>query len=153
MSIIPIQPININKFWEKTPTPLKYLLLVVIIVACSYFLISRKVDLNQVKELAKLEQSVDVTYDLVKRFNEYQVTQNSYNSETLKNIKDIYVLVQELNSNVNTKFDYIIKNSGKYNQDLLDKLTILNGSFEKLSKAYEPSGSSQLKIGVKKIEE
>lgn len=145
-------PVNLNRFWEKTPTPLKYLLLISLIVGASYFLVSKKVDTSQLKELTKIEQSIDVTYDLVDKFEKYQINQNTYNAQTLEDIKKIYSLVQELNSNINTKFDYIIKSSGKYNQDLIDKLILLNESFEKLSKAYEPIKNYEPQISVKKIE-
>jgi len=149
MGVISTKPIDINRFWEKTPTTLKFVLLMAIIVACSYFLVSRKVDNSQVKELTKIEQGIDVTYDLVKRFELYQT-----NEQTLTDVKNIYVLVQELNSNMNSKLDFMIKNSGKYNQDLVDKLILLNQSFEKLSKAYQPTEKIEMPestITVKKI--
>jgi Tol biopolymer transport system component len=152
MAIIATKPLDVNKFWDKTPTPLKYLLLIAIIVGGSYFLVSKKVDHSQVKELTKIEQSIDVTYDLVKRFEAYQTTQNTYNTQTITDIKNVYELVQELNSNINTKIDYMIRSSGKYNQDLIDKLILLNQSFEKLSKAYEPIKNYDPQISVKKLE-
>ena len=46
------------------------------------------------------------------------------------------------------------KNSGKYNQDLIDKLDLLNQSFDKLSKAYQPGKINEkpdVDINVKKI--
>ncbi len=145
-------PVNINRLWEKTPNPLKYLLLISIIVGASYFLVSKKVDNSQVKELAKIEQNIDTTYQFIKRFETYQINQNQFNEKALEDITKIYSLVQELNSNINTKFDFIIKSSGKYNQDLIDKLILLNQSFEKLSKAYEPIKNYEPQISVKKIE-
>ncbi len=92
-----------------------------------------------------------MTYDLVNRFQTYQTAQNKYNEQILLDIKNIYTLVQELNSNINTKFDYIVKSSGKYNQELIDKMILLNQSFEKLSKAYEPFENYEPEISVKKI--
>lgn len=145
-------PFNINKFWERTPTPLKYLLVIAIIVVCSYFLVSKKIDNSQVKELDKIEKGIDATYELADRFYKYQITQNQFNDEILKDVENVYDLVQELNTNVNTKFNYIIKSSGKYNEDLIDKLNILNQSFERLSKAYEPIKSYEPNIQVKKVE-
>jgi hypothetical protein len=72
-----------------------------------------------------------------------------------KDVQNIYSLINELNDNVNTKFNYLIKNSGKYNQDLIDKLTLLNESFDKLTKAYKPTTdqkSPDASIVVKKVE-
>jgi len=138
------KPFDINRFWEKTPTPLKYLLLAAIIVACSYFLFSRKVDTGQIKQLDKIEQGIDVTYTLVDKFDAFQKFQTQYNDQILNDIKNIYALVSELNENVNTKFSYLINSSGKYNQDLIDKMMLLNQSFDKLTKAYSPD--SQIKV-------
>ena len=143
-------PFNINRFWEKTPTPLKYLLLIAIIVAASYFLFSRKVDTNQIKELTKIEQGIETTYELVEKFESFAVFQNQYNEQIIIDIKNIYMLITELNDNVNTKFDYLIKSSGKYNEDLIDKMMLLNNSFEKLSKAYQPAQMPEPQIQVKK---
>jgi hypothetical protein len=145
---------NLNRFWESTPTPLKYLLLIAVIVAASYFLFSKKVDSTSVKELAKMEQGIETTYQLVDKFDAFQKFQTQYNDEVIIDIKNIYALVTELNDNVNTKFNYLIKNSGKYNQDLIDKLDLLNQSFEKLSKAYQPGKTDEKydpSITIKKI--
>lgn len=149
------KPFDLNKFWEKTPNPLKYLLIIALIVGSSYFFISKKVDNSQIKELAKIEQGIEVTYQLVERFDTYQKIQSQYNQQMIDDVAKLYALVQELNDNVNSKFNYLIKNSGKYNQDLLDKMILLNESFDKLSKAYQPSQSTQPydpQISIKKIE-
>lgn len=147
------KPVDLNKFWEKTPTPLKYLLIIALIVGSSYFFISKKVDNSQIKELAKIEQGIEVTYQLVETFDTYQKIQTQYNQQMISDISKLYTLVQELNDNVNTKFNYLIKNSGKYNQDLTDKLLLLNESFEKLSKAYQPAQPAyDPSIVIKKIE-
>ena len=142
MAGITSKPIDINRFWERTPTPLKYLLLIAVIVASSYFLFSKKIDTNQIRELTKVEQGIETTYQLVDKFDAFQKFQTQYNEQVITDIKNIYALVSELNDNVNTKFDYLIKNSGKYNQDLIDKLNLLDESFEKLSKAYQPGKNS-----------
>jgi hypothetical protein len=155
MSVISTKPVDVNKFWEKTPTPLKYLLLIAVIVAGSYFLFSKKIDSSQIKELNKIEQGIEVTYQLVDKFDAFQKFQTQYNDEVIVDIRNIYSLVTELNDNINTKFNYLIKNSGKYNQDLIDKLDLLNQSFDKLSKAYQPTNTNKdipdPSITVKKI--
>jgi hypothetical protein len=143
------KPFDINKFWEKTPTPLKYLLLIAIIVSASYFLFSRKVDADQIKELEKIEQGIEVTYQLVDKFESFTTFQTQYNEQIIRDVKNIYSLVNELNDNVNRKFDYLINSSGKYNKDLLDKMDLLNESFTKLSNAYKPAiepGETQIKV-------
>lgn len=132
------KPFDINKFWDKTPTPLKYLLLIAIIVASSYFLFARKVDTGQINQLEKIEQGIEVTYQLVDKFEAFTAFQTQYNDQIIADVKNIYNLVNELNDNVNRKFDYLINSSGKYNQDLLDKMDLLNESFSKLSNAYKP---------------
>jgi len=154
------KPFDINAFWNKTPTALKYISLIAIIVAASYFLFSRKVDTSQIKELTKIEQGIEVTYQLVDKFDAFQKFQTQYNDQVIKDIRNIYALVTELHRNVNTKFDYIISSSGKYNQDLIDKMNLLNESFVNLSKAYKPEGETKTEteqpkyeIGVKKIDE
>lgn len=155
MPTVPVQPINLNKFWEKTPTPLKYILLIGIIAACLYFLFLRKVDSNQIKELDKIEKGIDVTYDLVEKFEAFQKYQNEYDQQITKDLQNIYILITELNVTVNTKFDYVIKNSGKYNQEVIEKMKLLNDSFEKLSKAYQPLYKPYIEdpeIGVKKTD-
>lgn len=131
-------PFDLNRFWEKTPTPLKYILLIVIVVASSYFLIARKVDTNQIKELAKIEQGIEVTYDLVEKFESFSAFQTQYNTQVIKDIRNIYILITELNDNVNRKFDYLINSSDEYNEELIDKMNLLNESFEKISRAYQP---------------
>jgi len=147
------KPFDLNKFWDKTPTPLKYILLIAIIVAASYFLFSRKVDVNQIKELNKIEQGIETTYELVEKFETFTTFQTRYNDQLINDIKSIYILVTELNDNVNKKFDYIISNSGKYNTDLLDKMQLLNESFDKLTRAYQPKDViPEPQISVKKIE-
>jgi hypothetical protein len=154
------KPFDINAFWNKTPTALKYITLIAVIVAASYFLFSRKVDVSQIKELTKIEQGIEVTYQLVDKFEAFQKFQTQYNDQVIKDIRNIYTLVTELNDNVNRKFNYLINNSGKYNQDLIDKMDLLNESFDKLSKAYQPTGETKTdielpkyEIGVKKIDE
>jgi len=148
--------LDLNKFWDKTPTVLKYVLLICVIVAGSYFLFSRKIDTSQLKELDKIQQGIEVTYQLVDKFESFQRFQNEYNDEIIKDVRNIYILITELNSNINSKFNYLIENSGEENKDLLDKLDILNESFERLSNAYKPEKiePKELKpdISVKKID-
>ena len=148
MSVINVATFNINTFWEKTPTPLKYILLIALIVGGSYFLISKRLDSTTMQQLEKMEQSIEVTYQLVDKFESFQRFQNEYNNQIIKDIRNIYMLVTELNININRKIDYLVSSSGTYNKDLIDKLELLNESFERLSKAYQPEKKEPLEIGV-----
>ena len=130
--------VDINKFWEKTPTLLKYFLIMAIIVITSYFLFSKTVSVGQVKELDKIEESINTTYSLIDQFQEFEKTQYNYNIQTLTYLKNIYTLVEELNDNTNRKFDIILKSGGKNTEEIIEKLMLLNESFEKLQKAYTP---------------
>jgi hypothetical protein len=148
--------LDLNQFWEKTPLVLKYILLITIIVGSSYFLFARKVDTNQIQELHKIQQGIEVTYQLVDKFESFQRFQTEYNNQIIKDIRNIYILVTELNDNINTKFDYLIKSSDQYNEDLIDKMILLNESFDRISKAYqleklEEKETPELKINVRPI--
>jgi len=137
MITVPIDKFNINKFWEKTPTPLKYILVLVLFLSVSYFLISKNVEDASIKEIETMKTGITATYELIDSFEKFKSQQTAYNEEVLKYIHDLHDLVQELNSNTNRKLD-IILNSGKSNtSDIIDKLILLNESFDKLSKVYQ----------------
>jgi predicted S18 family serine protease len=147
---------NINVFWEKLPTVLKYIIIIALIIVGSYFFISRKVDKSKTEEIAKIEQSINAINNLINSFELYKISQKEYNEQSSQDLKNIYTLVNELNYNVNSKFNFLINNSN--NQDLTDKINLLNESFNKLSKAYQPDDSKNindtipdLKINVRKI--
>ena len=138
MAGVPLEKFSLNQFYEKTPNALKYILVISLIVVGSYFLFSKKVSKGQDKELAKIEQSIETTYSLIDRFDDFREAQYIYNDEILSYLKNIYTLVEELNENTNRKFDMIL-NAGQGNtNEILDKLTLLNESFEKLQVAYTP---------------
>jgi len=138
MAVVPVDKFNLNSFYEKTPTPLKYILVVSLIVVGSYFLFSKKVSKGQDKELAKIEQTIETTYSLIDRFDDFESAQYQYNKETMSYLKNIYTLVEELNENTNRKFDLLLKQGGSNTGQILDQLTLLNDSYEKLTKAYTP---------------
>lgn len=138
MAIVQVDKFNINKFWEKTPTALKYLLVIAMIVAGSYYLFSKTVSVGQIKELDKIEESINTTYSLIDQFQQFERSQYAYNAQTLTYLKNIYTLVEELNANTNKKFDILLSAGGKNTNEIIEKLTLLNESFQKLSKAYAP---------------
>ena len=172
MGVVQIEKFNLNNFYEKTPKPLKYILVISLIIVGSYFLFSRKVSTGQIKELAKIEQSIETTYDLINRFDEFKTAQYIYNTEVLSYLKSLYTLVEELNENTNRKFDLLLAAGGENTEDIIQRLVLLNESFEKLQRAYTPEeletpknlkseyesppspvfvdSTDQLKIGVRK---
>ena len=138
MALIQFEKFNLNNFYEKTPKPLKYILVISLIIVGSYFLFSKKVTTGQVEQLAKIEQSIETTYGLIDRFDEFRTAQYVYNAEILDYLKNIYKLVEELNENTNRKFDLILAQGGANIDQILEKLTLLNESYEKLTEAYTP---------------
>jgi hypothetical protein len=138
MAVVPVDKFNLNSFYEKTPTVLKYILVISLIIVGSYFLFSKKVSKGQDKELAKIEQTIESTYDLIDRFESFEATQYRYNEETMGYLKNIYTLVEELNENTNKKFDILLKQGGSNTSQILSQLTLLNETYEKLTDAYTP---------------
>jgi len=138
MGVVPMDKFNLNSFYEKTPTALKYILVISLIVVGSYFLFSKKVSKGQDAELAKIEQTIETTYKLIDQFDDFERAQFQYNKETMSYLKNIYTLVEELNENTNKKFDLLLEQGGMNQQQLLKQLTMLNESYEKLTEAYTP---------------
>lgn len=136
MRIIPLDRFNLNRFWERTPTTLKYILVFAIFIIVSYFLISKKMDDNHVKELGQMKTGISATYDLIDNFEEFRMEQDGYNKEILEYLNNLHALVEDLNATTNRKLDMIL-NSGDQNSDqIIEKILLLNESFERLSKAY-----------------
>lgn len=135
---IKTKDIDVNRFWETTPTALKYLFLIAVIIVGLYFLFSRKIDNSQVKELDKIEQNIEVTYHLVEKFQSFQSSQLIFNEQVKNDMSRIYTLVYNLNSNVNTQFDYVIKSLGKNNSMLNETNILLKQNSEMLIKSNQP---------------
>jgi len=128
---------DVIKIWNQIPSFLRYLLLVAIIVGCSYLLFSRRVTFKEIQQLQKNDTALMAPYTLVNKFEKWQQIQLEINDKNLKNIDNIYTLINELNENVNKKFDYVLKDSRlRTNNDLKEKIDLLNDSYEKLLKAY-----------------
>jgi len=138
MALIQFEKFNLNNFYEKTPRPLKYVIVISLIIMGSYFLFSKKVSKGQEAELAKIEQSIETTYDLMNRFDDFRTAQYIYNAEILDYLTNIYMLVKELNESTNRKFNLILEQGGANTNEILAKLTMLNESYEKLTVAYTP---------------
>lgn len=86
--------------------------------------------------VAKIEQSIEITYTLINRFDEFKTSQNIYNDEILDKLRDIYYLVENLNQNANKKLDLIIEEGGKNTDEIINQILILNKSLENLNNSY-----------------
>jgi hypothetical protein len=138
MVTIASNPLDINQFWEKTPTALKYFLVISLVIITAYYLFSKTATISRVKELDKIEESINITYDLIGQFQEFEQTQYAYNVQTLTYLQNIYTLVEELNENTNKKFELLLQSGGSSSAQILEKIMMLNESFEKLQEAYSP---------------
>jgi len=137
MGAIPLDKFNLNRFWEKTPTPLKYILIFAILLATSYFIFSKKMDDNHLSELDSMKRGIAATYELIDNFEDFRKEQDDYNKDVLSYLYDLHDLVDELNSSTNRKLDMIL-NSGSANTDqIIEKIVLLNESFDKLSNIYK----------------
>lgn len=140
MGIIPLDKLNLNRFWEKTPTPLKYILIFAILIATTYFIFSRRMDENHVKQIDTMKRGIVATYELIDNFEEFRTEQDVYNKEVLKYLNNLHELVEELNAATNRKFDMILKSGRESRSDtehIIEKILLLNESFEKLSEIYQ----------------
>lgn len=152
MAFFGIEKFNLNDFWEQTPTKLKYMLIVAIFTIAIYFLFSRTISNAQIKELDQIEQTIETTYDLIERFEEFRSDQYVYNAQILLYLDNLYKLIEELNQNINRKFEILLLSGGSNTTDIIDKLMLLNESFEKLQEAYTPEEFEKFEKDVKDYE-
>jgi hypothetical protein len=136
MTAIPLEKFNINRFWEKTPTVLKYILVFAIFIVVSYFLFSKRMDDNHVREIATMKTGIAATYELIDNFDNFRMEQDKYNNEILEYLNNLQVLVEELNINTNKKLDMILNSGDANSEHIIEKIMLLNESYEKLLKAY-----------------
>jgi hypothetical protein len=139
MKIIPVSSFNINRFWEKTPTALKYILTFAIILIVSYFSVSKKLDDNHIKEIEQMRAGISATYGLIDNFEDFRREQDRYNQEVLSYLNNLHILVEDLNATTNRKLDMILAAGGQNAEQIVEKIMLLNESFEKLSRAYQPN--------------
>jgi len=136
---IQIGKFNINKFWTDTPILLKYILVISIVLGVTYFFIKEKFYNSQLDDLKRTEQGITLTYQLVQKIERLENAQIDYNKEFHKQLTDIYSLVIELKDNNNTKLNIILNSTSKNKDIIVEKLEILNQSFDKISNAYKPT--------------
>jgi hypothetical protein len=139
MGAIPLDKFNLNRFWEKTPTPLKYILIFAVFIVVSYFLFSKRMDNNHSAEIAQMKRGIVATYELIDNFEEFRSEQDAYNEEILDYLYNLHSLVEDLNATTNRKLDMILSAGSTNTDDILEKLDLLNESFERISKAYAPN--------------
>jgi hypothetical protein len=146
MPIIQFEKFNFNQFYDKTPKPLKYFLVIALILVGSYYLYATKIDKSDERQLAKIEESISTTYTLIGKIDDFRKAQYVFNEQILDYLEDIYTLVEELNENTNQKFDLLLKAGGANTEEIIERLTMLNSSFEKLQKAYTPKDFKEPKV-------
>lgn len=139
MATIPLDKFNLNRFWEKTPTTLKYILVFAVFVVVSYFLFSKRMDDNHVAEIDQMKRGITATYELIDNFEEFRMEQDQYNKEVLAYLNNLHALVEDLNATTNRKLDMILSSGDANADDIIEKIMLLNESFERLSKAYQPN--------------
>jgi hypothetical protein len=136
MASIPLDKFNLNRFWEKTPTALKYILVFAIFVVVSYFLFSKRMDDNHVREIEHMKVGITATYELIDNFEDFRREQDSYNKEILDYLNNLHKLVEDLNATTNRKLDMILNSGDQNSEQIIEKILLLNESFERLSRAY-----------------
>lgn len=134
-----ILPFDLNKFWEKTPTILKYLLLSSIIFVAAYILFSRTGTTIEINRLRNIQQSVDNIYVIVENFETFQTYQMEFNKSTLQDIQNLHKIIIELNYITGRKFGYIINETNETDQQLKQKMELLDSYLIKLIDAYSIS--------------
>lgn len=127
--------INLEGFWDKTPTPLKYLLVFVIFITVGYFVFSKNVKDHHVLEMESMRKGIDATYSLMENFERFKRDQDAYNKEVIGYLKSLRTLIEELNFSTNRKLDIIIREQSS--RAVIEKIELLNESFERISKAYQ----------------
>lgn len=137
MGIIQLDKFNLNQFWEKTPTTLKYILVFALFIVVSYFLFSKRMDDNHIAEIDQMKRGITATYELIDNFDEFRMEQDRYNREILDYLHNLHTLVEDLNTTTNRKLDMILSSGDENSEHIIDKILLLNESFERLSKAYQ----------------
>lgn len=138
MAFIEFEKFNFNQFYDKTPSALKYILVISLIIVGSYFLWATKIDNSEERQIDKIEESIQTTYVIINQFEKFKGAQLEYNKKLLNYLEDIYTIVEELNESTNRKFDLLLKQGGSNTEEIIERLTLLNESFDKLQKAYTP---------------
>jgi hypothetical protein len=136
MAIIPLDRFSVNRFWEKTPTTLKYILIFAIFIVVSYFLFSKRMDDNHIKEIDTMKRGIVATYELIDNFEKFRLEQDQYNKEILDYLQNLHALIEDLNATTNRKLDMILNSEDQNSEEIIEKILLLNESFERLSKAY-----------------
>jgi hypothetical protein len=139
MAIIQFDKFNLNAFWDNTPTPLKYILIFSIFIVVSYFTFSQKMEDHHAREIKTIKSSIEATYTLIDNFESFRFEQDRYNREILVYLNNLHTLVEDLNATTNRKLDMILTAGSQNSEHIIEKILLLNESFERLSRAYQPN--------------
>jgi aspartokinase len=96
-------------------------------------------DDNHLKEIDQMKIGISATYELIDNFEEFRREQDTYNKEVLIYLDNLHALVEDLNATTNRKLDMILSAGGQNSEAIIEKILLLNESFERLSKAYQPN--------------
>jgi len=129
-------PFDLNRFWEKTPVPLKYFLLAAVIFVASYILFYRTGTIVQINKIQNIQTAIDNVYIIVDNIEKFQIYQMDFNKAIVRDINNLYAIVDEINYNTNEKIGYVIKHQDEGDDQLILKINLLDLSFSKLMKAY-----------------
>ena len=93
-------------------------------------------DDNHVREIDTMKTGIKATYELIANFDDFRMEQDKYNQEILEYLNNLHSLVEELNENTNRKLDMILNSGDTNSEHIIEKIMLLNESYEKLLKAY-----------------
>ena len=134
-------PVDLNRFWEKTPTALKFFLLIAVIFVASYLLFSRTGATMETNKLTNIQRSIDRVYLVFENFQKFQTYQLEFNKSVAKDIDNLYKLIDELNYTTDEKIKYVINHHDQTDTQLILKIDMLNVSLGKLIEAYMNSAT------------
>ena len=116
MGKIEFEKFSINRFWEKTPTVLKFFLIITLFCITIYLIYNKYTTNNQLTELSDIEESIKNTYQLINRFDEFRIAQYTYNEELISYLENMNLLIVELNESTNRKFIIMLTSNTKMSE-------------------------------------
>lgn len=136
MALIDGAKIDINKFWAKTPTPLKYILLISLIIFLGYAGYSRLSYQNELDQIKEIKQNIQTTYQIVNDFGKYKEQQIEFNNNVVTDIHNIKKVIVEMNYIIDQKNQLLADEKHKNNKNIKEQIALLNHYLDKLTAAY-----------------
>ena len=136
MALIDGAKIDINKFWSKTPTPLKYILLISFIIFLGYAGYSRLTYQNEIDQIKEIKQNIQITYKIVNDFGKYKEQQIEFNNNVVTDIHNIKKVIVEMNYIIDKKTQLLADDKQKNNKNIKEQINLLNQYLDKLTAAY-----------------